>query len=325
MHMPQTHDENPMSKKSYSNVILVVDDSPESLSFVNDTLEEAGYDVLVALEGKQALTIARRIRPDMILMDAIMPHKDGFDTCRELRAIPELSSIPVIFMTGLTDSGSVVRGLEAGGVDYLTKPINPDELLARMNVHLSNARLTSSAYNALDLTGQHLFSVDTQGRILWATPQTLALFARAGASESWQRTELAAALNEWLSPPAPRQRQAEQTLMLTVSSKNGPLTQEKRLTVAFIRHINTGEKLLKLSEANESSGEDLLREKLDLTKRESEVLTWISQGKTNWETAQILQMSPRTVNKHLEQIFKKLNVQNRTAAARIALSILERD
>jgi len=95
--------------------------------------------------------------------------------------------------------------------------------------------------------------------------------------------------------------------------------------VAFIRHINPDEKLLKLSEANESSGEDRLREKLDLTKRESEVLTWISQGKTNWETAQILQMSPRTVNKHLEQIFKKLNVQNRTAAARIALSILERD
>lgn len=314
-----------MSNKSYSNVVLVVDDSPESLSFVNDTLEEAGYDVLVALEGKQALTIARRIRPDMILMDAIMPHKDGFDTCRELRAIPELASIPVIFMTGLTDSGSVVRGLEAGGVDYLTKPINPEELLARMTVHLSNARLTSSAYNALDSTGQHLFSVNTQGAVQWATPQTLALFARAGASEAWQKTELAAALKDWLSPETSRSRQANQTLALTVTSSAGPLTQEKKLTVTFIRHINADEKLLKLSECNETSGEDMLREKLDLTKRESEVLTWISQGKTNWETAQILQMSPRTVNKHLEQIFKKLNVQNRTAAARIAISILERD
>src|SRR5690606_38926946 len=158
--------------------------------FVNDTLEEAGYNVLVALEGRQALTIARKIRPDMVLMDALMPNKDGFETCLELRAIPELAATPVIFMTGLADSASIVRGLEAGGVDYLTKPINPDELLARMNVHLNNARLTTSAYNALDSAGQHLFSVNLQGKLLWATPQALGLLARAGASEEWQTSTL---------------------------------------------------------------------------------------------------------------------------------------
>lgn len=312
-----------MNRKSHSNVVLVVDDSPESLSFVNDTLEQAGYNVLVALEGKQALTIARRIRPDMILMDAIMPHKDGFDTCREIRSIPELAAIPVIFMTGLTDSASIVKGLEAGGVDYLTKPINPDELLARMNVHLNNARLTSSAHNALDSTGQHLFSVDIKGQILWATPQVLALFSRSGASEKWQTTTLATALQEWLSPPSALERQADQVLSLAV--RDGLATEERHLSVTFVRHVNENEKLLKLSESRESSGEELLREKLNITKRESEVLAWISQGKTNWETAQILQMSPRTVNKHLEQIFKKLNVQNRTAAARIALGVLEKE
>lgn len=312
-----------MSKKSHSNVVLVVDDSPESLSFVNDTLEEAGYNVLVALEGRQALTIARRIRPDMILMDALMPNKDGFETCRELRASPEMAAIPVIFMTGLSDSASIVKGLEAGGVDYLTKPVKPEELLARMNVHLNNARLTSSAYNALDSAGQHLFSVNMQGKIQWATPQTLSLFARAGASEEWQTTSLATTLHNWLAPPA--QREADQMLSLTVTSGKGASSQEKRLSVTFIRHISEEEKLLRLSETPETSGEELLREKLNLTKRESEVLAWISQGKTNWEAAQILQMSPRTVNKHLEQIFKKLGVQNRTAAARIAISILERD
>ena len=312
-----------MSKQSHSNVVLVVDDSPESLSFVNDTLEEAGYNVLVALEGRQALTIARRIRPDMILMDALMPNKDGFETCRELRASPELAAIPVIFMTGLSDSASIVKGLEAGGVDYLTKPVKPEELLARMNVHLNNARLTSTAYNALDSAGQHLFSVNMQGKIQWATPQTLSLFARAGASEEWQTTSLATALHNWLAPPA--QREADQILPLTVSSGNGISSQEKKLSVTFVRHISEEEKLLRLSEAAETTGEELLREKLNLTKRESEVQAWISQGITNWEAAQILQMSPRTVNKHLEQIFKKLGVQNRTAAARIAISILERD
>jgi len=312
-----------MSKKSNSNVVLVVDDSPESLSFVNDTLEQAGYNVLVALEGKQALTIARRIRPDMILMDAIMPHKDGFETCREIRAIPELAAIPVIFMTGLTDSVSIVKGLEAGGVDYLTKPINPDELLARMNVHLNNARLTSSAHNALDSAGQHLFSVDLKGQLIWATPQVLALFSRAGASEKWQATTLACALQEWLSPHSPLERQADQVLSLAVGDELA--SESRHLSISFVRHINDNEKLLKLCESRESSGEELLRKKLSLTKRESEVLAWISQGKTNWETAQILQMSPRTVNKHLEQIFKKLNVQNRTAAARIALGVLGKE
>src|SRR5690606_31007522 len=116
-----------MNARQGGEVILVVDDSPETLSLINDTLEEAGFNVLVALEGKQALTIAQRIRPDMILLDALMPHMDGFDTCRELKKLPDLAAIPVIFMTGLSDTENVVKGLHAGGVDYLTKPINPDE------------------------------------------------------------------------------------------------------------------------------------------------------------------------------------------------------
>ena len=123
-----------------ASVVLVVDDSPESLSLINDTLEQNGYDVLVALEGRQALTIVERIRPDMILLDAIMPHMDGFETAAQLKRNPAFADIPVIFMTGLSDSASIVRGLEAGGVDYLTKPVDPDELVARMKVHLRNSR-----------------------------------------------------------------------------------------------------------------------------------------------------------------------------------------
>ncbi len=142
-----------------ADIVLVVDDSPEALKLTNDVLEEAGVSVLVALEGKQALTIARRLRPDMILLDAVMPHMDGFETCRLLKADPELAGIPVIFMTGLADTDNIVKGLEAGGVDYLTKPIRPDELLARIRVHIQNARLTHSACSALDSTGQHLFTV----------------------------------------------------------------------------------------------------------------------------------------------------------------------
>ena len=149
-----------MTPLSQTDTVLVVDDSPDALSMINDALEAEGMDVLVALEGKQALTIAKRIRPDVILLDAVMPVMDGFETCRQLKQNADLADIPVIFMTGLSDTDDIVRGLEVGGVDYLVKPINPTELLARMKVHLSNARLTKSAQSALDSTGQHLFTAD---------------------------------------------------------------------------------------------------------------------------------------------------------------------
>ncbi len=302
-----------MSAGKRQDVILVVDDSPENLSLVNDTLEEAGFNVLVALEGKQALTIAQRIRPDMILLDAMMPHMDGFDTCRELKKLPDLAAIPVIFMTGLSDTESVVKGLKAGGVDYLTKPINPEELVARMNVHLSNARLTSNAWRALDSTGQFLFSVNGTGKVIWATPQTHALFGKARATQQWREQSLAPQLVQWLA----RKPAAGQLLNVTGLDYG--------LGVMAVQDLGGGETLLKLVDAGKSSGEELLCESLHLTTRESQVLYWISNGKTNREIAEILGMSPRTVNKHLEQIFPKLGVENRTAAARIAIRTLNQD
>ena len=110
------------------DVVLIVDDSPETLSMLNDTLDQAGVTVLVALEGAQAITIASSVFPDVILMDAIMPNMDGFETCRRLKANHALSHIPVIFMTGLSEPESVVKGFEAGGIDYITKPVEPESL-----------------------------------------------------------------------------------------------------------------------------------------------------------------------------------------------------
>lgn len=289
------------------DVVLVVDDSPDALSMINDALEAEGMDVLVALEGKQALTIARRIRPDIILLDAVMPVLDGFDTCTALKADPNLATIPVIFMTGLSDTSDVVRGLECGGVDYLTKPIQPGELLARMRVHLNNARLTSSAHTALDSTGQTLFTVNPEGAIQWATPQTHALLARARAVESWQQHELSVQLQRWLS------HRPEPGHQLSLTGLDHPLS------LRLIAQPTPEETLLKLVDEERSTGPASLREALGLTERESEVLYWVANGKSNRETAQILSMSPRTVNKHLETIFHKLGVDNRTTAAGIAL------
>lgn len=295
-----------------NDIVLVVDDSADALSLINDTLEAANMDVLVALEGKQALTIAKRIRPDIILLDAIMPNMDGFETCKALKADANLASIPVIFMTGLSDTDDIVRGLEAGGVDYLTKPIKPSELLARMKVHLSNARLTNSAQLALDSTGQHLMTVSDSGHIMWATPQTYALLAKARADDEWQQNAFAEQLSQWLA------HQPDTDSRLPLTGLDYPLS------VKVISAKADQERLLKLEDGRRPTGPNLLKQELDLTERESEVLHWLANGKTNRDIAQILEMSPRTVNKHLEQIFPKLGVENRTAAAGIALKILAR-
>ncbi|WP_066961323.1 response regulator transcription factor [Microbulbifer sp. Q7] len=303
----------PAADAQTGDIVLVVDDSPDTLSLINDILEQAGIDVLVALDGSQALNIARRLRPDMILLDALMPGLDGFETCRLLKADPELASIPVIFMTGLTESESIVRGLESGGVDYLTKPIQPNELLARMKVHLSNARLTSSAHQALDSTGQFLFTVDTEGRMHWATPQTYALLSSAGALEPDAQAQVAGHLQVWLS------RNPDGGQKLKLEGLRQPLA------VVFIEQRDAMMFLLKLVDDGGPAGEDILREKLSLTKRESEVLFWIANGKTNREIGEILSVSPRTVNKHLEGVFSKLGVENRTAAAGIAIRAINPD
>ncbi|WP_221794427.1 response regulator transcription factor [Oceanobacter mangrovi] len=291
-------------------MVLVVDDSPDSLSLINDALEAAGLEVLVALEGRQALMIARKMRPDVILMDAIMPNMDGFEACRILKSDPELANIPVIFMTGLTETEHIVKGLEAGGVDYLTKPIKPQELLARIRVHLKNARLTNSAQSALDSTGQHLMTVTPAGITSWATPQTHALLARARVDEFVLQAVIAPQLQQWLGQP----------LQPGHSIRFHDLSYP--LTARFVERQPSGDTLIKLIDGERPSGPMLLRDQLGLTERESEVLYWIANGKANREAAEILGMSPRTVNKHLEQVFTKLGVENRTAAAGVALRLL---
>ncbi len=295
------------------DLVLVVDDSPDALSLINDALEAAGMDVLVALEGRQALTIAARMRPDIILLDAVMPHMDGFATCEALKQDPALCAIPVIFMTGLTETENVVRGLDVGGVDYLTKPINPDELLARMRVHLNNARLTQSAHSALDTTGQHLLTVAPDGQVDWATPQTHALLARANANELWLETSLRPQLADWLSrAPAVNDQLSLRGL-------------DYALSMRLLSHQSNGDYLFKLVDEQRGTGPSLLQTQLGLTARAAEVLYWIANGKTNKEIGEILGMSPRTVNKHLEQVYPALGVENRTAAAGVALRIMVRE
>src|ERR1700733_4691158 len=114
-----------MSKAVARAIVLVVDDSPNTLRMLTDAIEGAGMTVLVALEGEQALALIDRITPDVILMDAVMPGLDGFEICRRLKRHSVVSHVPIIFMTGLSETEDIIKGLDAGGVEYVTKAILP--------------------------------------------------------------------------------------------------------------------------------------------------------------------------------------------------------
>ena len=301
-----------MTLQNAHYTVLVVDDAPDSLSFISDVLEAAGISTLVALGGVQAIKVATRIKPDLILLDALMPQMDGFETCRQIRSISALASTPVMFMTGLSDTESIVKGLQAGGVDYLTKPLDPKELLARMEVHLNNARITGMAYDALDRVGQNLVSFNSDAELIWATPEAYSLFARVGADEDWLKQVFLPEVMAWVvEKPEPNSR----------FQLHAPT---EKIELTLLKYQSDDELLCKVTRDLELQGPEKLCGLSGLTKRESEVLYWLAQGKTNKEIAEILGIGARTVNKHLEQIFSKLGVENRTSAAGIALGALTR-
>jgi len=311
------------------SIALVVDDHPETLQFLIDALEAADMTVLVATDGARALEQIQYLMPDLILLDAVMPGMDGFETCRALKSGPA-PDVPVIFMTGLDETEHVVRGFEAGGIDYLTKPISPQELIARMRVHLANARSVRNARTALDVSGQTMLAADTQGRVRWATPQAQQLLARIAhisggaiahpSTIEMAKIELPPQVRFWIAALAPAG---------APGADNSLIVQREDLRVRFglISRLGEDEVLLAIRQDDpierERNGTLKLQQRLNLTVREAEVLFWLSRGKANRDIADILGMSTRTVNKHLEHIYAKLGVESRAGAVALAMQGLQ--
>ncbi|MCJ7997814.1 response regulator [Rhizobium cremeum] len=299
------------------DIVLLVDDSPEALGFLTDALEQAGFSVLIATSGQVALSIVARISPDIILLDAVMPGMDGFETCRRLKEDAAVAQVPVIFMTGLSETEHIVHALESGGVDYLTKPINIDELRARIRVHLTNARSAQSARVALDAAGRHLLAVKGDGSIHWSTPQATRL-AETATNRSDGLDLVARAIADWMARRESAGAQAESGFAFTHG--DGAVLQ-----LGYLGAIGSDEYLFRLTVSNRTSDDEALRRHFALTQRESEVLLWIAKGKSNRDIGDILGLSARTVNKHLEQIYVKLGVENRASAAVKAANVLHVD
>ncbi|MBM0104794.1 response regulator transcription factor [Steroidobacter sp. S1-65] len=298
------------------DTVLVVDDTPETLGFLTDTLDQAGFTVLIATDGDSALELVDQITPDLVLMDAVMPGIDGFEACRRLKREKLLSHLPVIFMTGLSDTEHVVEGLAAGGVDYVTKPIVIDELLARIRVHLANARIAHGTHAALDATGRFLLATDSSGQLQWWTPKARALLAELFPAQNERAASLPAELVEQLMRLRGEGTKSASSATMQIGAR--------RLEISVLSRIGPDELLFRLAEVGTRNDEQVLQRALSLTSREAEVLLWISRGKSNREIGEILSISPRTVNKHLEQVFVKLGVENRAAAAARAVRTLAR-
>jgi DNA-binding NarL/FixJ family response regulator len=292
-----------------AGVVLVVDDVPDNLSLLHDALDAAGYTVLVATDGASALQRAAQAEPDIVLLDAVMPGLDGFEVARRLKAGPETAHIPIVFMTGLTDTEHVLAAFDAGGTDYVTKPVRPPELLARMAVHMQAARQARQARNALDAYGHATLALRldlTPPRLVWQTP-----LARQWLPQYFDAPPevVPQALADWLQPA-----QAGRELRpLTVA-------QGARQLVATLQGRTADDDwLVVLREVNDAATVQATMQAFGLTLRESEVLYWVAKGKTNRDIGDILGSSPATVKKHLERVYEKLGVETRTAAAAMAM------
>jgi signal transduction histidine kinase len=138
--------------------ILVIDDSPTNLRLLLETLQAAGYRTLIAPTGERALRQMKLVRPDLILLDVMMPGIDGFETCRRIKESPDTRDIPVIFITALAKASEKVRGFEMGGVDYITKPFQQNEVLSRVRTHLT-LRRQRLALESANATKDRFFSI----------------------------------------------------------------------------------------------------------------------------------------------------------------------
>ncbi|WP_194725756.1 response regulator transcription factor [Noviherbaspirillum malthae] len=285
----------------HAGVVLVVDDDLASLSMLCDALNGEGYSVLVARDAAEAIQRFEMTLPDAVLLDAIMPDMNGFDLCRHIKQEPAWAHVPVIFMTGLSETEQIVHAFSCGGVDYVVKPVKIPEVLARLAAHMRNANAARLARQAVDIAGMGIVLLDRQRRISWCSPRAdhflKHAFPQIGEEDEpvkWLRDE--------------QSRNALRTL------PGGRAIQAQRIGQAEF-----GETMFLLRELDAQPHRPAARlPDTPLTPRETEVLSWLAKGKTNRDIADILGMSPRTVNKHLEHIFEKLGVETRAAAAALA-------
>jgi DNA-binding NarL/FixJ family response regulator len=314
--------------------VMIVDDVPANVDVVLGLLHESGFRVLVADSGFRGIEQLELELPDLILLDLMMPGMDGIETCLRIKAREAWKHIPIVMMTAADELSTKLAAFEAGAVDFLTKPIQPEEVLARVRTHLhirelqaqletmnrsltqKNQDLAEEIELRLDAEKQletsleqALLISDRQGEVLFATRQAQLLLDTFFASVPKNR--LPVELHRWLTG-------LDNQKPFNVTNKKRGEIQIDNFALSTSRNLS----LMRIEHRNGDRGPQALLA-LGLTAREAEVLYWITEGKTNPEIAIILDSSINTVKKHANNLFTKLGVETRTAAARAALQVLQ--
>ncbi len=306
--------------------LLLVDDLPANLGVLLNFLARAGFRVLVATSGERALEQLALVQPDLILLDLNMPGLDGYETCRRLKADARWQAIPVLMLTALNEVADKVRGFAAGAVDFITKPLEPDEVLARVRTHLQIRSLqrTLEEKNALLHEISALLQQSLDRAVALAQPGGELAFCTRRARGLFDRYFPEPSAPDRL-PEAVVRRLAENPVApwRTAGPEGGSCLEIRRVHEAG----QAADRLLMLlleenavsAEAAPSPASLLV---LGLSVREAEALYWITYGKTTTEIAEILGTSVNTVKKQVQTMLEKLGVETRLAAALRALEVL---
>ena len=335
--------------KEQNPTVLVVDDVPANLAFLFDYLEQEGFRVLVAQSGANALLQIQHLKPDIILLDVIMPGLDGFETCRLLKGNPETCEIPVIFLTAMDDPVDKVRGFELGGVDYITKPLSEMEVLARLRTHLTIGHLQNRLKRQLEFAQ---LEVQERNMELSRTNAQLSRLNGSYQSEMAQREQERVEKDKLLNIIEKQVKQWERLSTYLVSEAESPrtslaraLNQQASQNLSLVQHsldfifqsLADGGSVDALSAHRAYVLEILasIKSYLDeaaakkppvcedalstLTPREQEIFHLLVDGKSHAEISEILILNESSVRSYRSRLMKKLEIDSLAGLIKFAI------
>lgn len=325
--------------------ILIIDDNPTNLKVVVEHLKAYSFDILTARNGEAGIERAQLAQPDLILLDVQMPGIDGFETCRRLKANPITAVIPIIFMTVLSETSDKVRGLEAGAVDFVTKPIDTAELLARVNAQLhlralqtqlrrQNEQLEERVRERTAVLQQELVHRQQQE----AEKTALLKLLHQQSDQLRHLTNLILENQEQHQGQAQSsQHQVDRDLTLLQSHikqarqillDRGNLSQTDSLllkhldnTLTILEHARNQSQAVSNNLEQAATAHQMLRANplLTLSDREYEVFQLLAQGKSNTEIGEKLYLAKTTVSTYRRRIMDKLGVEDLPSLIKLAL------
>jgi len=321
-----------MSETTSQRTILIIDDTINNLRVAVDLLHAYGFRILTASDGESGIERAHLAQPDLILLDVRMPGMDGFECCRRLKAHPGTAHIPVIFMTALTDTDNKVRGFELGGVDYVSKPFDAGELLARVRTHLELTDLRRELEKRVEERTAALAAEVAQRKRIQADQSLLLELLREQSEQMRALTRQSLAAEAQSSAPSPALASQIEAVRIVLAQMEGQLQAAETEPTALLADALRRQSLHALSLLKEiadaleipplsADGANSLARLRDdpllkLTTREYEVLQLVGQGKSNAQIAEILVVSRSTVSSYRSRLMTKLGVKDAPALFR---------